>query len=53
MESVLRDVPGWDSLTSVMLVADIFSEYGVQVSREELGQCLTSADLLQAIESKL
>jgi acyl carrier protein len=53
MESVLRDVPGWDSLTSVMLVADIFSEFGVQVSGEELGQCLTSAHLLQAIESKL
>jgi acyl carrier protein len=36
-----------------MLVADIFSEFGVQVSGEELGQCLTSAHLLQAIESKL
>jgi acyl carrier protein len=53
LESVLRDVPGWDSLTSVMLVADIFSEYGVQVSGEEMSQCLTSADLLRAIESKL
>jgi acyl carrier protein len=36
-----------------MLVADIFSEYGVQVSGEEMSQCLTSADLLRAIESKL
>jgi acyl carrier protein len=53
LESVLRDMPGWDSLTSVMLVADIFSEYGVQVSGEEMSQCLTSADLLRAIESKL
>jgi acyl carrier protein len=53
LESVLRGMPGWDSLTSVMLVADIFSEYGVQVSGEEMSQCLTSADLLRAIESKL
>jgi acyl carrier protein len=53
LDSVLRDAPGWDSLTSVMLVADIFAEYGVQISGAEMSQCLTCADLLRAIEGKL
>jgi acyl carrier protein len=36
-----------------MLVADIFAEYGVQISGAEMSQCLTCADLLRAIEGKL
>ncbi|MFZ4778502.1 MAG: acyl carrier protein [Terrimicrobiaceae bacterium] len=51
--SVLRQLEGWDSLTSVMLVAEIYAGCGVQVSGEEMHGCTTVADLLVVIESKL
>jgi acyl carrier protein len=51
--SVLRELDGWDSLTSVMLVAEIYADYRVQISGDEMLGCLTVADLIAAVEKKL
>lgn len=51
--TVLRDLDGWDSLTSVMLVAEIYADYGVQVSGEELEGCRTPGDLKSLVQEKL
>lgn len=53
MTSVLRDLDGWDSLTSVMLVAEIYTDYGVQVSGGELESCHTLKDLMALVQRKL
>lgn len=53
MSSVLRDLDGWDSLTSVMLVAEIYADYGVHVSSEELEACRTLHDLMFLVRSKI
>ncbi len=53
MGSLLRDLDGWDSLTSVMLVAEIYADYGVQVSGEELESCHTLKDLVALVQGKL
>ena len=53
LSSVLRDLDGWDSLTSVMLVAEIYADYRVQISSDEMRYCQTVADLMSAVETKL
>lgn len=53
LSSVLRDLDGWDSLTSVMLVAEIYADYRVQISGDEMLNCRTVADLMSAVETKL
>jgi acyl carrier protein len=32
LSTILRDLESWDSLTSVMLVAEIYADYRVQIS---------------------
>lgn len=53
LETVFRDLPEWDSLSSVMVVAEVYADYGVQISGDELETCHTLADLYALIESKL
>lgn len=53
LSSVLRDLDGWDSLTSVMLVAEIYADYRVQISGDEMSNCRTVADLMSAVEAKV
>jgi acyl carrier protein len=52
LNTAFRELPEWDSLTSVMLVAEIYSEHGVQVSAEEMKACRSVADLKKLVESK-
>ena len=53
LETVFRELPEWDSLASVMVVAEVYADYGVQIDREEIASCRTLADLKALIESKL
>jgi acyl carrier protein len=53
LETAFRDLPEWDSLASVMIVAEVYADYGVQISGEELETCRTLTDLKALIESKL
>ena len=53
LSTVLRELEGWDSLTSVMLVAEIYADYRVQISGDEMSGCRTVADLMSLVEAKL
>jgi acyl carrier protein len=53
LQTAFRELPEWDSLASVMIVAEIYADHGVQISGEELERCRTLADLKSLIESKL
>jgi len=53
LETAFREIPEWDSLASVMIVAEIYADYGVQISGEELETCRTVADLKTLVEGKL
>jgi acyl carrier protein len=53
LSTILRELEGWDSLTSVMLVAEIYADYRVQISGEEMSGCRTVADLMSLVEAKL
>lgn len=51
--TVLCDLDGWDSLTSVMIVAEIYADYRVQISGDEMRDCRTVSDLMSLVEIKL
>jgi acyl carrier protein len=51
--SVFRELGGWDSLTSVMLVAEIYAKFQVHISGDEMSGCRTVADLMSLVEAKL
>ena len=51
-DSVIKDLPGWSSLTFVGLIALVDDEFGVAVSPGEILSAVTLADLLAVIESK-
>jgi acyl carrier protein len=53
LSTVLRDLEGWDSLTSVMLVAEIYADYRVQISGDEMSGCRTVGNLMSLVEAKL
>jgi acyl carrier protein len=53
LSTILRELEGWDSLTSVMLVAEIYADYRVQISGDEMGGCRTVADVMSLVEAKL
>lgn len=53
LETVFRELPEWNSLTSVMIVAEVYSDYSVQIASEELEACRKFSDLKSLIESKL
>ncbi len=53
LDTAFRELPEWDSLASVMVVAEVYADYGVQIDGEELASCHTLADLKALIESKL
>ena len=53
LETAFRQLPEWDSLASVMIVAEVYADCGVQIDCEELETCRTLADLKALIESKI
>jgi acyl carrier protein len=53
LETSFRDLPEWDSLASVMVVAEVYADYGVHISGAELEACHTLAHLKRLIEGKL
>ena len=53
LNTAFRELPEWDSLASVMLVAEVYADYGVQIDGVELASCRTLADLKTLIEGKM
>ncbi len=53
LDSVIKDLPGWSSLTFVGLIALVDDEFGVAIAPGEILSAVTLADLAAVIESKL
>ena len=53
LDSVIKDLPGWSSLTFVGLIALVDDEFGVAIAPGEILASVTLADLAAVIESKL
>lgn len=45
-ETVFREIPGWDSLAALTLLAVFDTVFGQQLSGEELAQCHTIQDVI-------
>lgn len=52
-ETVLSDLPQWDSLALLTTLAMIDSEYEVQLSGAEIQQCRLVGDLITCVADKL
>ena len=53
LDTPLQDIPGWDSLTFVGLIARIDDEFGVTLGPQSVLRCRTIADLLDHVEEEL
>lgn len=51
-EDVLRDFEYWDSLTVLSILAMLDSEMSINMSSDELDDCITARDLFVKVESK-
>ena len=51
LDSVLKELPGWSSLTFVGLIALVDDECGVAISPGEILAAVTVSDLIADIES--
>jgi acyl carrier protein len=51
-ETSFRNLPGWTSLQSLVVVISFDEEYGVSISADELQQARTLADLYQLVKDK-
>ncbi len=51
-ETVLRELPQWDSLALLNILAMVDMEYGVQVSGLEIQACRTLQDLADLVGRK-
>lgn len=52
LNTVFRDVKGWDSLIFLSLMAMVEEEYSVRLKAEELRSCNTIEDIWKIIDSK-
>jgi len=51
-KTLFRDLPGWTSLQSLVVVISFDDEYGVTIGADELRQAETLADLYHLIKDK-
>lgn len=53
VESTAQDVPGWDSLTNMILVSQIEKTFGIKFSFREIVKFKNVGDMCTAITEKL
>jgi acyl carrier protein len=51
--TLLADIPQWDSLAVLIMLAQFDAEYGVQVSGSEMQQCRSMGDLFRTVQTKV
>ena len=51
-ETLLSSLESWDSLANVVFVAYAASEYGIQLTADEMFDAVTVGDLIRLLESK-
>ncbi len=52
LDDDIKELPEWDSLTSVSVIAMIYAEYNVQVSGDEMLSCNNLRELMNVVEEK-
>lgn len=52
LETPREEVPGWDSMGTLLLMADLDEIHGIQLSEEELADLKTLGDIANLIESR-
>jgi acyl carrier protein len=51
-DTLFRNLPGWTSLQSLVIIASIDNDYGVTISSEELQSACTISDLCTLVRNK-
>lgn len=51
-DTVLRDLPQWDSLAVLTTLAMIDAEYEVSITANEIAECRTLRDLFEKVKEK-
>ncbi len=52
METPREEIPGWDSMGTLLLMADMDEIHGIQLSEEDLTGLKTLGDLADLIEAR-
>ena len=52
METPREEVPGWDSMGTLLLMADLDEIHGIQLSEDELTGLNTLGDIANLIEAR-
>lgn len=51
-DTLFRDLPGWTSLQSLVVITSFDEDYGVMISSEELENAQTIGDLCTLVRNK-
>lgn len=51
-ETIFRDIPEWSSLTALLLIAMVDSEYDVTLSGDDIRNSKTVEELFRIVDSK-
>ena len=52
LETVFKDIPEWDSLTTMLFISNLKDEHSVDISISDLQNCKTLGDIYDLINSK-
>lgn len=52
MDTVAADVPGWDSLTHIYIIAEVEKRFNIQISAKEATSLKSVGDFVALIDSK-
>jgi acyl carrier protein len=51
-DTKFKDLPDWDSMSLLMVIELADSEYGKEITREEINKCTTIGDVFEVLKSK-
>ncbi len=52
-ETILKSIPGWDSMAALEFLIQLDDEWGIHIPGEDLVSCKTVADLVQMTKQHL
>jgi acyl carrier protein len=52
LETAREEIPGWDSMGILLLMADLDEAHGIQLSESELEELKTLGDIARLIDAK-
>lgn len=52
LQTSLRDIPDWDSLSAMLLISNLLDEYAIEISATDLQNCNTLSDIYTLIGLK-